>query len=530
MHPLYRILDSSVMGRLRARIAKEWAGNDTVFPSDRTVSKKIMDVWRQNPHLGELYFNAFHSPPIEYCEMDKHLSRQQVNKILERIAAKKPVRRVLGEGRIGLGGEEDWACLVLGHDHPNEVAGYYAFVFQDDCLAGGSLAHVSIVPPSKHGPCIMGIQSTSGWIEIGPRQVNKWPALRATMLLLQHELEDPPNPWSHGLGLQSVIPPPPEDREYMRLVELVAKNLLKVTHASVAMKDVVAHDINYLKNAPVWQDLPLSGSDRMVVFWRDGKFVMCDDYPDYCRHISHGSERAKVAILGGFPSDKAEVECTGGKSLLPPPGIAKKTPVPLVKTEEDKAWLAHNKLRKQSSKAIDSDLMATWLVFARHIADYDADEKRLHKFILERPVVLSEFGEQVSSEVSLDGKYFVDLLVKRDGFLPRVWLIELEQANHRIITQGGQETKEVTHAVQQVSDWLRWWRSHSDHPLVSPTGSVEPKGVVIIGRSSQLTAEDRLRLLHNNQNRNVEVISYDELLDKFGAFILSQLSDKPSLG
>jgi hypothetical protein len=65
MHPLYRILDSSVVGRLRARIAKEWAESDTVFPSDRTVWKNIMNVWRQNPHLGELYFNPDHAIEAE---------------------------------------------------------------------------------------------------------------------------------------------------------------------------------------------------------------------------------------------------------------------------------------------------------------------------------------------------------------------------------------------------------------------------------------------------------------------------------
>jgi len=65
----------------------------------------------------------------------------------------------------------------------------------------------------------------------------------------------------------------------------------------------------------------------------------------------------------------------------------------LVKTEEDRAWLAHNKLRQSSSKAIDGDLMATWLVFAGVIADKHADERRLHDFILKRPILLSEFGE-----------------------------------------------------------------------------------------------------------------------------------------
>jgi hypothetical protein len=345
--------------------------------------------------------------------MHKHLSRHQVNEILERIAAKQPVHRLLGEGRIEQGGPEDWACLVLGHKHPNEVAAYYAFVFQDDCLYGGSLTHISIVPPSKSGPCILGVQTSSGWAQVGPRQVNKWPALRAALLLLRHELVDPPDPWSHETRLQSDFPPPPEDPEYMRLVGLVARGKLNVTHALVAMKDVAAHDIGYLKNAPAWEGVPIIGDQRMVVFWRNGKFVMCDDYPDYCMHIAQGSERAQVAILGNFPHDKAEIERSGGGSLLPPPGIAKNAPVPLVRNEEDMTWLAHNKLRQQSSRGIDGEHMATWLLFARAIADKNADERRLHDFILQKPVVLSEFGEHISSEVSLGGQYFVDLLVRR---------------------------------------------------------------------------------------------------------------------
>ena len=104
-------------------------------------------------------------------------------------------------------------------------------------------------------------------------------------------------------------------------------------------------------------------------------------------------------------------------------------------------------------------------------------------------------------------------------------MIELEQANHKTITRGGQETKEVTHAVQQVNDWLHWWRTHSDHPLVSKYNAVEPNGLVVIGRSSQLSDQDTNKLAHNNQGRKVKVITYNEWLDKFGEFILSQIDD-----
>lgn len=530
MHPLYRILDSTITGRLRSRLAREWSGSDEIFPSNRTIWLKIMKLWRENSHFARLHFHVFNAPPLQRANMDRHLSRHEVNEILRDLADHPPVHRLLGEGRIDTVSDASWACLVMGHEHPSGVAGYYAFIFQDDCLERGRIAHVSIVPPSASSPSRMEFQGPGGWELVSPRHINKYPPIRAALLLLQDELQPPPNTWLPGLEHRSEVPLSSKDAEYMRLITLALKNELDVTHAIVSMKDVIPHDIGHLRYSDKWVNLPLKDDDRMVVFWREDKFVMCDDYAVYCQHISKGSDKASVAILGKYPSDRVHVERVGRKKLIPQPRVSKGSPQPLLASEQDAAWLAHNKIRAQSEKHIDRDMMAIWLSFAELVADSKANEGHLHDFILKRPVIISEFGDHVISEVSLDGKYFVDLLARRQGMMPKVWLIELEQANHRIITQGGQETKEVTHAVQQVNDWLRWWRSRSDHPLVKESADVEPRGVVIIGRSSQLTAEDRIKLAHNNQGRNVEVITYDELLDKFGDFILSQVSDKPSFG
>jgi uncharacterized membrane protein YheB (UPF0754 family) len=46
-----------------------------------------------------------------------------------------------------------------------------------------------------------------------------------------------------------------------------------------------------------------------------------------------------------------------------------------------------------------------------------------------------------------------------------------------------------------------------------------------IGRSKHLNETERETLAHNNQRRNIKVITYDELLDDFGTLILHRLDD-----
>jgi hypothetical protein len=49
--------------------------------------------------------------------------------------------------------------------------------------------------------------------------------------------------------------------------------------------------------------------------------------------------------------------------------------------------------------------------------------------------------------------------------------------------------------------------------------------MVIIGRSRYLSEKEREVLAHNNQGRDVKVITYDELLDDFGTLIVHRLDD-----
>jgi len=81
------------------------------------------------------------------------------------------------------------------------------------------------------------------------------------------------------------------------------------------------------------------------------------------------------------------------------------------------------------------------------------------------------------------------------------------------------ETDEITHAVQQVSDWIRYCRQNPGDPVIAASHGVTPDGMVIIGRSETLNPKERDILAHNNKGRDVKVITYDELLDDFGTLI-----------
>lgn len=169
--------------------------------------------------------------------------------------------------------------------------------------------------------------------------------------------------------------------------------------------------------------------------------------------------------------------------------------------------------------------MVSWIMFAEILAEDDVNERALHDFLDENPIIMGAHWDAVQSEVMLGSQYKADFVLRAYRALPTVQLVELERSSHRIFTKNLQETAEVTHAVQQVSDWLRWWRQHSADPIVAPSRGVDPDGLVVIGRSARLSERERDTLAHNNQRRDTRVITYDELLDDFGSLILHRLDD-----
>jgi hypothetical protein len=115
----------------------------------------------------------------------------------------------------------------------------------------------------------------------------------------------------------------------------------------------------------------------------------------------------------------------------------------------------------------------------------------------------------------------VDLAIQYDQADHTVALVELERASHSIFRKNGRLRDPVDHAVQQVEDWLRWWREHPSEVPEPFDASLPVTGYVVVGRSSDLSEEDRRRLAHLNEGRRVKVITYDDLLERLERLIAS---------
>ena len=100
-------------------------------------------------------------------------------------------------------------------------------------------------------------------------------------------------------------------------------------------------------------------------------------------------------------------------------------------------------------------LAATWLVFADFVAHPRTTEADIHRYLSKFPIIIAAGGNAVESEVWLGKQYKMDLVIRYSGLEPKSVLIELEKPQHAIFTNSGRPRKAVTHAKQQVEDWLQ---------------------------------------------------------------------------
>jgi hypothetical protein len=147
-------------------------------------------------------------------------------------------------------------------------------------------------------------------------------------------------------------------------------------------------------------------------------------------------------------------------------------------------------------------------------------EREVHAFLKRHPEIIDATASVVLSEVHLGGDYRIDLVLQHEiGRIKGTTLVELENPRHVLFTKSGQPRSLITHAVQQVEDWIRWWRQYPDR-LPSPiVPEYPPDGLVIVGRSQGLSKEDESRLEHLNSNRVVKVFTYDMILYRYESML-----------
>lgn len=529
MHPLLQQHQHSLLGRLRTKILTTITGNSECLPSARELWRVHMAEWKQNPNGARINFHLLHVDEASEVLFPTALSRQQVRASLRHVAKHEAPLRKYVEGEIHASkGSQKVGCLLLGHKRQTGGPGYYAAILTEEAFP--SCGYVSIVPADVDGPGMISELRHDGWHNLSAVQAGH----QSSSLIALTALNDIPN--SDGrvrmrVDDLSMRPEdePPCDAECMRRLNLVMRGRMALTKAVVSVNSVRLFDLPFSKSlqpeitSAIAHVLP-ENQNALLVYWDGSHFVSSDDYYVFLAYELLSAKELPVVIMGNFPAEVGRIEQRGNQELLPPPFVLRNKVMPGM-TKELASWQTEQKTLQAKRLPPPTDLMATWITFAEMLTEDEVNERKLHEFLNDNPIMMGAHWDSVQPEVRFGNQYRADFILRAIRAMPKVQLVELERSNHKLFTKDLHETDEVTHAVQQVSDWLRWWRQNSDNPIVAPSRGVDPSGIVVIGRSSHLTDRERETLAHNNQRREIEVITYDELLDDFGSLILHRLDN-----
>ena len=124
------------------------------------------------------------------------------------------------------------------------------------------------------------------------------------------------------------------------------------------------------------------------------------------------------------------------------------------------------------------------------------------------------------SEVTL-GSYRADLVLQYKQSDRRILLIELERHSDAIFTKNGRLRQKVTHATQQVEDWIAEIRSGCNPMPDWLAGQHSLEGMIVIGKLRDLNPTQKWKLQSINTNRLVKIITYDDLLERMKCLIQS---------
>jgi hypothetical protein len=160
---------------------------------------------------------------------------------------------------------------------------------------------------------------------------------------------------------------------------------------------------------------------------------------------------------------------------------------------------------------------ATRKHYAKLLGEFESllagPEEPAHQFLKKHPEILCPTHDQFWSKLPFgDRKSDFVFREPHNDYL----LVEIEAPIREIFRKDGQQREELTHAINQIMDWIQYIVDNKQkvEQELGLTGiSTNPRTLVVIGRSAELTAEDRRKLetLQAQQNK-LRILTYDDLI------------------
>jgi hypothetical protein len=140
-------------------------------------------------------------------------------------------------------------------------------------------------------------------------------------------------------------------------------------------------------------------------------------------------------------------------------------------------------------------------------------EEPVHQFLRQHPELISPTCDKHWSKVPF-GATKSDFVFREptDDYE----LVELEAPDRQLFRQDGQQHGDLTHAINQTTDWVRYIEDNKrtvEGELGLSGISTNPRRSVVLGRSKSLTQDNRRKLTTpQNDHPKLRILTYDDLL------------------
>jgi hypothetical protein len=155
--------------------------------------------------------------------------------------------------------------------------------------------------------------------------------------------------------------------------------------------------------------------------------------------------------------------------------------------------------------------------YAALLAEFESllqgPEEPIHQFLLQHPELLCPTYDKLWSKMPFGAT--------KSDFVFRTphndyELVEIEAPGRQLFRQDGQQHADLTHAINQTSDWVRYIednKSTVERELGLTGISTNPRRLIVLGRSKSLTEVNRRKVttLQNDQPK-LRIQTYDDLL------------------
>jgi hypothetical protein len=534
-------LNQSILGRLKLKLFEEMTGKKYYSPDKRQYKSFLLKHIQSNTYFTQFLINILNiksSCVTKYDDLNKLFDLNDLLQDIEIFPLENVMFLEINECPEGL--PKNLGVLVDCRTINDESDSGYIYtvrLISETFFPKGHIGSFEVRASKSYPDPMLCTLLSHGWERFDRRNFHDTPfsALAIQILKFISEKTKPQLLNTKDLYISQADSPlkPPEDPHLKALLISAYMGTIKCSVVEVSLSLIRPYDLNFCISYPLEyvemakrkhgtkKLVPPIPSNCLLVYWEKDHFIMSDDYLVYLAYRSLKIDRVPCVVLGKYPSNICKTLRVGSSELIPPPLLEEILEFNLSESEieKEKEKILDKRLDSMLKKDPKSDLYSLFWNLSKLIQNPSTKERELHKFILKHPISLDTYNFNILSEFRFGKDYRADLVLEYKFNDKRIVFVELEKASLPIFTKAKRETHHVNHAIQQVEDWLRWCKENPNQIPQPLDSSLPIEGLVVIGRSFNMSENERKTLVHNNQHRLVKVITYDDLLSRIEALI-----------